>query len=205
MTALITHQPHSSQQQHHDHRHYQHCRQQQHIAVVPVPANPHCPRLTYIRIASAQQPQTSTTVLSRNYSERKFSLFNMPLYAAIQLLRFEFTCNETKNAFVVPGNFTLPSMRCFDKEYLTTEEVVHETALATTFGMLEVLRDLHLVFVYIDDVPVAGELKTEHLKLVFARLHENGLNIKPNKCTFRVKNIDFLGHNVSQNKTMYTL
>lgn len=101
------------------------------------------------------------------------------------------------------------------------DEDIYKTAITTPFGMFEFVRmpfglrnaaqtfqrfvnevfsGLDFVFAYIDDVLIASKNKEEHLqhlKQVFQRLEEYGLNIKPNKCTFGVTSIDFLGHNIS--------
>lgn len=102
------------------------------------------------------------------------------------------------------------------------EEDVFKTAITTPFGMFEfqrmpfglrnaaqtfqrfineVFSGLDFIFVYIDDVLVFSRDEDEHmrhLKIVFERLEEYGLNIKPGKCTFGVSSIDFLGHNISE-------
>lgn len=101
------------------------------------------------------------------------------------------------------------------------EEDVHKTAITTPFGLFEFIRmpfglrnssqtfqrfinevffDLQFVYVYIDDVLVASANESEHvehLKIVFARLESYGLNIKPEKCVFGVKILDFLGYTIS--------
>lgn len=54
----------------------------------------------------------------------------------------------------------------------------------------EVFNGLDFVFVYIEEEHI------KHLNMVFERLDEYGLNIKPGKCVFGVSNIDFLSHNI---------
>jgi len=65
--------------------------------------------------------------------------------------------------------------------------------------MNELLRDLTntgKVAVFIDDVIVGTEIEEGHDKLVaevIKRLEENNLYIKPEKCKWKVKEVDFLG------------
>ncbi len=57
------------------------------------------------------------------------------------------------------------------------------------------------VVVYIDDILIySGSLEehAEHLRKVFQRLRENKLYAKLEKCKFRVKEVDFLGHRITQ-------
>ena len=98
---------------------------------------------------------------------------------------------------------------------------IHKTAITTPFGMFEftrmpfglrnaaqtfqrfidqVLRGLPFVFAYIDDLLVASSSTEEHyshLKELFQRLDEFGLVVNPDKCTFGVESVEFLGHHVS--------
>ena len=65
--------------------------------------------------------------------------------------------------------------------------------------MDEVVRGLPFVFVYIDDMLVASaseEEHEEHLRILFARLHEYGIVINPAKCVFGVNSLIFLGHHI---------
>lgn len=102
------------------------------------------------------------------------------------------------------------------------EEDIYKTAITTPFGMFEfvrmpfglrnaaqtfqrfineVFKGLDFVFVYIDDVLVFSANEEEHLRhldIVFRRLEQYGLNIKPGKCIFGVSDVDFLGNNVSE-------
>ena len=73
-------------------------------------------------------------------------------------------------------------------------------SLATFQVMMnELLRDLintGKVVVFIDDVIVGIETEVEHDKLVaevIKRLEENDLYVKPEKCKWQVKEVDFLG------------
>lgn len=101
-------------------------------------------------------------------------------------------------------------------------EDVHKSAIITPFGLFEftrmqfglcnasatfqrfmdkITRDLPFVYVFVDDVLVASrseEEHLEHLKILFGRLQEYGLSLKPSKCIFGVSSIDFLGFRVSE-------
>ena len=98
---------------------------------------------------------------------------------------------------------------------------VAKTAIITPFGLWEflrmpfglknagqafqrlmdgILRDVPFAFVYLDDILIASQTPAEHelhLRQVFQLLSSNGLVINKAKCTFGVKDIDFLGHRVS--------
>jgi hypothetical protein len=57
------------------------------------------------------------------------------------------------------------------------------------------------VVVYIDDILIYSssmEEHAEHLRKVFQRLRENKLYAKLEKCEFGVKEVDFLGHRITQ-------
>nr|VZI30597.1 unnamed protein product [Spirometra erinaceieuropaei] len=97
---------------------------------------------------------------------------------------------------------------------------VPKTAVTTPFGLFEfirmpfglrnaaqtfkrfidrVLRGLPFVYAYIDDLLVASrnaEEHKEHLALVFDRLDQFVVVIKPSKCVLGVPSLDFLGHHV---------
>jgi len=58
-----------------------------------------------------------------------------------------------------------------------------------------------LLFVYLDDVLVASTSRAEHtshLRMLFDRLSQHGLIIKPAKCQFGLSTIDFLGHRITK-------
>lgn len=95
---------------------------------------------------------------------------------------------------------------------------VPKTAIITPFGLFEftvmtfgmrnaaqtfqrymntALKGLPFVFVYLDDLRVASktpEEHREHLRIVFERLREYGLQINTNKCEFGRSQITFLGY-----------
>ena len=98
---------------------------------------------------------------------------------------------------------------------------VPKTAVTTPFGLFEflrmpfglrnaaqtfqrfmeqVLRGLMFCYVYIDDILIASSSAEEHqrhLRLVFERLNDHGIQINPAKCDFGLQELDFLGHRVS--------
>lgn len=102
------------------------------------------------------------------------------------------------------------------------EEDIQKTAITTPFGLFEfprmpfglrnaaqtfqrfmnnVLAGFNFVFVYLDDILIASkdeEEHIEHLKTVFKKLEEYGINIKPSKCMFGVPKLDFLSHSISE-------
>lgn len=97
-------------------------------------------------------------------------------------------------------------------------EDIYKTAITTPFGLYEFMRmpfglrnaaqtfqrfmnevtiGLDFVYVYIDDILVASHDENEHkihLRLLFQRLSEYGLNIKSSKSIFGVKSLHFLSH-----------
>lgn len=67
--------------------------------------------------------------------------------------------------------------------------------------MDEVLRGLEFAFAYIDDVSIASKNAKEHeehLRIVFQRFREYGIQINASKCVFGLNEIDFLGHRVNE-------
>ena len=98
---------------------------------------------------------------------------------------------------------------------------IHKTAISTPFGLFEfcrmsfglrnasqtfqrfmnqVVQGLDFVFVYIDDILVASkdeETHMEHLRTLFSRLLEFGVNVNKSKCVFGVSELSFLGHIIS--------
>ncbi|GFY31665.1 hypothetical protein TNCV_4199761 [Trichonephila clavipes] len=99
---------------------------------------------------------------------------------------------------------------------------VHKSAIITPFGLFEstrmqfglcnaaatfqrfideVLRNLPFVFAFVDDILVASsspEEHLQHLQILFTRLQQYGLSLKPFKCIFGVTSIKFLGFKVSE-------
>ena len=78
-------------------------------------------------------------------------------------------------------------------------------ALATFQRLMEsCLGDLHLQYciIYLDDIIVFSKTPEEHierLRSVFQKLDQAGLHLKPSKCEFFKKRVEYLGHIVSEN------
>ena len=69
--------------------------------------------------------------------------------------------------------------------------------------MQNCLGELNLTYclIYLDDVIVFSEMPKEHLQricVVFDRLREHGLKLKPSKCDVFKSEINYLAHHVSQ-------
>nr|VZI04315.1 unnamed protein product [Spirometra erinaceieuropaei] len=65
----------------------------------------------------------------------------------------------------------------------------------------EILRGLPFAYAYIDDILVTGSSAEEHashLRLIFDRFQQHGLQLNVDKCVFGVNSLDFLGHHVDQ-------
>ena len=66
------------------------------------------------------------------------------------------------------------------------------------------LGDLHLQYciIYLDDIIVFSKMLDEHIKRlqsVFKKLDQAGLCLKPSKCEFFKKRVEYLGHIISEN------
>ena len=66
----------------------------------------------------------------------------------------------------------------------------------------EVLRGLvsFICMVYIDDVIVFGETEEaylQNLETVLARFEEFGITVNPDKCSFGLKEVEYVGHTLS--------
>ena len=58
----------------------------------------------------------------------------------------------------------------------------------------------NFVFIYLDDILIASKSFSEHIThitQVLQRLQEAGLKVKPSKCVFGEKQVDYLGFNIS--------
>nr|VZI12561.1 unnamed protein product [Spirometra erinaceieuropaei] len=102
------------------------------------------------------------------------------------------------------------------------EEDIPKTAITTPFGLFEfirmpfglinaaqsfqrfideIFRGLPFVYAYIDDILVASSSAEEHashLRRIFDRFQQHGLQLNVDKCVFGVNSLDFLGHHVDQ-------
>ena len=59
--------------------------------------------------------------------------------------------------------------------------------------------------VYLDNVIILGRSFGEHIKnlnLVLQRLREANLNVKPSKCSFLRREVQYLGHNISREEVI---
>ena len=99
---------------------------------------------------------------------------------------------------------------------------VYKTAVTTPFGLFQynfmpfglrgssstfqrmmdnLFADVKCIFIYLDDILIFSEDEESHLKdieVVLKILSANDLKNSINKCIFNVQQIDFLGHNVSE-------
>lgn len=68
----------------------------------------------------------------------------------------------------------------------------------------EVVRGLTFCFGYVDDLLIYSSdstTHTEHLRILFERLHQYGVIVNPAKCVFGVTEVSFLGYKISANGT----
>ncbi|GFW77348.1 transposon Tf2-6 polyprotein [Trichonephila clavipes] len=123
------------------------------------------------------------------------------------------------NAQTIKDNYSVPNILDFTSNL---HDDVHKSAIITPFGLFEstrmqfglcnaaatfqrfideVLRNLPFVFAFVDDILVASsspEEHLQHLQILFTRLQQYGLSLKPSKCIFGVTSIKFLGFKVSE-------
>ena len=60
----------------------------------------------------------------------------------------------------------------------------------------DVCRNLDFVFIYLDDILIASSSLDEHLAMLFQRLSDHGLVIKPAKYEFGKSEVNFLSHTI---------
>ena len=85
-------------------------------------------------------------------------------------------------------------------EYIRTPFGLRNAGQTFQRFMDEVVRGLEGVVVYVDDILVASKNEKNHehqLSALFSRLELFGLVISPEKSTFGVKQVDFLGYQLS--------
>ena len=97
--------------------------------------------------------------------------------------------------------FTLGSMGLYECESMPFElcnaPPTFQRLMQNCLGKL----NLTYCLIYLDDVIVFSEMPEEHLRrmrVVFDRLHEHGLKLKPSKCEVFKSEINYLAHHVSQ-------
>ena len=97
--------------------------------------------------------------------------------------------------------FTLGSMGLYECEGMPFElcnaSPTFQRLMQNCLGKL----NLTYCLIYLDDVIVFSEMPEEHLqrmRVVFDRLREHGLKLKPSKCEVLKSEINYLAHHVSQ-------
>ena len=97
--------------------------------------------------------------------------------------------------------FTLGSMGLYECESMPFELCnilpIFQRLMQNCLGEL----NLTYCLIYLNDVIVFSDMPEEHLRrmhVVFDRLHEHGLKLKPSKCEVFKSEINYLAHHVSQ-------
>jgi len=97
--------------------------------------------------------------------------------------------NEWKVAFTIPEGFFKPTVMFF--------ELMNSPAMFQAM-MNELLRDLintGKMAAFIDDIIIGTEIEEGHNKIVaevIRRLEENDLYVKPEKCKWKMREVEFL-------------
>ena len=69
------------------------------------------------------------------------------------------------------------------------------------YGILSWELHLQYCIIYLDDIIIFSKAPKEHLhclRLVFKKISEAGLKLKPSKCEFFKTRLEYLGHIVSE-------
>ena len=77
---------------------------------------------------------------------------------------------------------------------LTNAPAVFQCLMQHVLMGLNTKEEKYFVAVYIDDVLVFSRTLVDHLLLVIDRLQQAGLKLKPTKCHFVRKEMEYLGH-----------
>ena len=78
---------------------------------------------------------------------------------------------------------------------LVNDPATFQRLMETCLGDLQ----LNLCLIYLDDVVVFSKMMKEHLillRVVFEKLKEAGLKLKPSKCNFLKKSLTYMGHKI---------
>ena len=97
----------------------------------------------------------------------------------------------------VPKTATANPFRLF--EFLQMPFGLRNAAQSFQQFMDQVLRGLPFVYSYLDDILIASpnpEKHRDHLRQVFSRLEDHGLQVNPSKCVLGAASLNFLGFHV---------
>ena len=108
------------------------------------------------------------------------------------------THSQEKTAFVTPQGLYEFRVMPFG---LTNAPAVFQRLMQQVISSLNLDSEVEFVSVYIDDILIFSRTLEEHLlhlQRVIERVVEVGLKLKPSKCKFVRKELEYLGHIVSQ-------
>ena len=100
-------------------------------------------------------------------------------------------------AKISPGGPILEGGPKFSLQYTRLPVGVASAPAIFQRTMETLLKDLPMIYVYIDDILVAGITPQDHLNnlaAVLSRLQEAGLRLKKVKCSFCAYEVEYLGH-----------
>ena len=98
-----------------------------------------------------------------------------------------------KTAFVIPNG-------CY--EFLRMPFGMKNSGATLVHGMRKILQDIDKVECYNDDLIVYTKDWATHLQVLdklLEKLRQAGLVIRPSKCVFGSKSVEFLGHSIGEN------
>ena len=108
------------------------------------------------------------------------------------------TYSQEKTAFVTPQGLYEFRVMPFG---LTNAPAVFQRLMQQVISSLNLDSEVEFVSLYIDDILIFSRTLEEHLvhlQRVIERVVEVGLKLKPSKCKFVRKELEYLGHIVSQ-------